>query len=119
MEITAQFEWNPRTKKGLQKFPGEFLYTVARQTLDISYPTIPKDTGRMRTTSMAHGVRSSAENEYYIGSYTDYASSVWKMPSSTKWTTLGTNNKWYARTLKKHGKSIIETAINQSWKKEM
>lgn len=118
MEVTVDFKWNPRTKRGLQTIPDTILYTIARETLDISYPTIPKDTGKMRTSSMAAGVRSGGNHEYYIGSYTKYASRVWNM-TNVHWTTPGTNNKWYARTLKKHGQSIINNAINQSWKKEM
>lgn len=118
MKISAEFKWNPHTQRGLKQIPSTILYTIARQTLDISYPIIPKDTGKMRTSSMAAGVRSSNPNEYYIGSYTRYASYVWDM-TNVHWTTPGTNNKWYARTLKKHGQSIIDTAINQSWKKEM
>ena len=121
MDVSVEFKWNPRTKRGLQTIPSTMLYTIARETLDISESTsiIPKDTGRMRTTSMAGGVRNSGLNEYYIGSFTDYASYVWNMPSSTNWTTPGSNNKWYARTLKKHGQTIINNAINQSWKREM
>lgn len=118
MDISVEFKWNPRTKRGLERIPGSILYTIARQTLDISYPTIPRDTGRMRTTSMAGGVRSSGLNEYYIGSFTKYAVYPWNM-TNVNWTTPGTNNKWYARTLKKNGQTIINNAINQSWKKEM
>lgn len=117
MEISYVFQWNDKVKKGLNRIPDDILYTIARQTLDLSYPIIPKDTHKMARSSMSNGVKGS-DGDFYIGSFTNYASSVWKM-TNVNWTTPGTNNKWYARTLNKHGKTIIDNAINQSWRKDM
>lgn len=115
MDITAEIQWNKHTENALHKAPDVILYKIARITLDKSYPVIPKDTHTMARTSMAGGVRGS-NGDYYIGSYTNYASHVWTMPDSTNWTTPGTNNKWYARTLKNSGHLILDSAINKSWK---
>ena len=117
MEITYEFKWNEKVYNGLKTIPDDILYSIARQTLDMSYPIIPKDTTKMARSSMSGGVRGS-NGDFYIGSFTNYASSVWKM-TNVNWTTPGTNNKWFARTLNKHGSTIIDTAINKSWKKDM
>lgn len=123
MEITYEFQWNKQVQIGLNKIPDDILYTTAKETLDMSVPTIPMSnikghSGTLRRSSTAGGVRGG-NGDYYIGSYTNYASSVWKMPDSTNWTTPGTNNKWYARTLKEYGLMIIDNAINKSWRKDM
>ena len=113
--VTVQ--WNESAKRGLNKLPGVILYKVARQTLDLSIPTIPKDSGTMRTSSMSAGVRGTP-SDYYIGSYTSYASSVWKM-TNVNWTTPGTNNQWFLRTLQKNKDVILQNAINQGWRDVM
>lgn len=119
MEVSVQVVPNPKTMAGLKVLPDRVMYQIARETLDMSQPIIPLGaTHKLRGTSMAMGVRGSSGN-YYIGSYTSYASAVWDMPDSTNWTTPGTNNKWYTRTLKKHGKSITENAINRGWSESM
>jgi hypothetical protein len=118
MDVSVEFKWNPKTKSGLQRIPDEILYTCAKQTLDLSQPLIPRKTGRMRTATASGGVRGG-NGDYYIGSYTGYASYVWVMPESVNWTTPGTNNKWFARTLKRHSSTILNNAVNQSWKKVM
>lgn len=110
--------WNPKVMKGLTIISDDILYTIAKQTLDLSRPIIPKDTGKMRTSTASGGVRGE-NGDFYIGSYTSYASHVWGMPESTNWTTPGTNNKWFARTLKQHNAVIVNNAINQSWRKDM
>lgn len=119
MEITYEFKWNEKVYNGLKTIPDDILYSIARQTLDMSYPIIPKDTTKMARSSIAGGVRGS-KGDFYIGSFTNYASYVWVMPqNTTHWTTNNTGNKWFARTLNKHGSTIIDTAINKSWKKDM
>lgn len=123
MEVYYEFEWNNKVLNGLQRIPDDILYTIARQTLDRSYnlipmSAIPNHKGFLRLKSIGGGVKGGS-GDYYIGSYTNYASRVWSMPESTNWTTPGTNNKWYARTLNKYGKTIIDNAINKSWKEDM
>ena len=119
MEVSYEFKWNPITKKGLERIPDDILYSIAVQTLDLSYPMIPKDSKKMAISSKAGGVKGG-NGDFYIGSYTNYAKYVWKMPQGkTNWTTPGTSNKWFARGLKKYGSTIINNAINQSWKKDM
>lgn len=117
MEITVNLQPNLKTMSGLKQIPDKVMYSVARQTLDLAYTTIPRDTGKLRTSSMSGGVKGSNGN-YYIGSYTKYASSVWKM-ENVNWTTPGTNNKWYARTIQRHGTTIMNNAINQGWRQSM
>ena len=123
MDITWEFQWNDRVKYGLTVIPDDILYEIARQTLDRSYnlipmSAIPNHKGFLRLKSIGGGVKGGS-GDYYIGSYTDYASRVWKMPESTNWTTPGTTNKWFARTLDRYGSTIIESAISKSWKKDM
>ena len=126
MEISVRLVPNTKTQSGLKRIPDRVIWNVARDTLDKARSTeiIPmsppgtKTRGRLRSTSMAGGVRGSNGN-YYIGSYTGYASHVWNMPDSTNWTTSGTNNKWYTRTLQRHGATIINNAINKGWRDVM
>ena len=110
--------FNKKVMNGLTIIPDSILYLCAKQTLDLSRPIIPKDTGKMRTSTASGGVRGGNGN-YYIGSYTGYASKVWNYPDRTNWTTPGTNNKWFARTLKRYNSVIVNNAINQSWRKDM
>jgi hypothetical protein len=125
MDVSVEFKWNPKTKSGLQRIPDEILYTCAKQTLDLSLSQslIPKSNtvghaGTLRTATMSYGVHQSP-GDMTIGSPTGYASYVWVMPESTNWTTPGTNNKWFARTLKRYSSTILNNAVNQSWKKVM
>lgn len=119
MLVSYQLKWDNKVKNGLNEIPNDILYMIAKQTLAFSVATIPKDTNKLRATSVAGGVRS-CPGGFYIGSFTDYASSVWKMnDSTTNWTTPGTHSQWYARTLKEKGKVITDNAINQSWKDRM
>ena len=122
MDVSVEFKWNPKVQNGLKIMPGDILYSIAKQTLDLSVPMIPMSnivghSGTLRRSSVSGGVRGS-KNDYYIGSYTNYAKHVWNM-GNVNWTTPGTNNKWYARTLKKHQTTIVNNAINQSWRKDM
>lgn len=122
MDVQIELRWSPKAKIGLKNIPNDILYTIAKQTLDMSVPMIPmskiKDhAGTLRRSSISGGVRGG-KGDYYIGSYTKYAKHVWNM-ENVNWTTPGTNNKWYARTLKKHSSTIINNSINQSWRKDM
>lgn len=122
MDVSVEFKWNPVVQKGLQKIPDDILYEIAKQTLDLSVPMIPMSKkighyGTLRRSSINGGVRGG-KGDYYIGSYTKYAKHVWNM-ENVNWTTPGTNNKWYARTLKKHSATIINNAITKSWRKDM
>ena len=123
LEIEAELQWSETALKGLKTIPDDILYTMARETLDRSYnlipmSNIPNHAGTLRRSSVGAGVRGG-NGDYYIGSYTAYASRVWNMKESTNWTTPGTNNKWFARGLKLHQANIINTAIDKSWKKDM
>lgn len=117
MEVSVKVVSNTKTQAGLKVIPDRVMYSVARQTLDMSYSLIPRRKGKLRTSSMSAGVRGSNGN-YYIGSYTSYASYVWNM-EGVNWTTPGTDGKWYARTIKRHGQTIINNAINKGWRETM
>lgn len=123
MDVLTEFKWNPKVKNGLKVLPDHILYSIAKQTLDLSVPITPMSnkvghSGTLRRSSISGGVRGS-NGDFYIGSYTNYAKYVWNMPQSTNWTTPGTNNKWFARALKQHSQTIINNAINQNFKKDM
>lgn len=106
------FRWVPGAKKKILNTGNLITYAVARQTLDISYTSIPKKTGKMRKTSTRAGVRGSSGN-YYIGSYTKYAKYVWVMPKNSKWTEPNTFSKWYEVIWKKRGKNIVLNCIGR------
>ena len=116
--ISIEFKPNVKTQNGLKKIPDLVLYSIARQVLDMSYNTIPKDTGKLRSSSIGAGVRGG-NGDYYIGSYTDYASYVWEMPQTTNWSEPGTNSQWYTRTIKEKGTVIVNDAVNRAWKDTM
>ena len=118
MEIVAKFEPNHLTEQKLEKIPLDVLFEAAKVTLDmtLSKNYFPFDTGKLNETSAEKGVRY-CEGGCYIGSFTDYASYVWNLPQKpTHWTNDDTKAQWYAYTLKTHGKTILETAINKTWK---
>ena len=117
MDITYEFQWNPQIRPFLKRVPDEILYSIARQTLDmaVSKEYVPWRTGDMMMTGMENGVRGG-NGDYWIGNFTNYASSVWKMPQSTNWTNPQSKSKWYAYTLNRHGKTIIDNAITKGWK---
>lgn len=122
MEVYYDLQWNQRVQNGLKHISNDTMYAIARQTLDRSVPLIPMSNlvnhkGTLRRSSVGGGVRGG-NGDYYIGSYTNYASSVWRM-TNVNWTTPGTNNQWFARTLKQYGNTIIDSAINKSWKDNM
>ena len=122
MQVSAELKWNPRVKKGLKQVPDTVLWHVAKQTLDMSVPMIPMSNtknhaGTLRRASISGGVRGGS-GDYYIGSYTEYASYVWKM-TGVQWTTPGTNNKWFERTLKKHSKTIVDNAVHKAFRKDL
>lgn len=120
MEVSCKLEWNKKTKNGLDRIPNEILHAVAKETLDMtrSKRFIPYKTGKLDETSADYGARKCSDG-YCIGSFTNYASSVWKMPQSTNWTNKSSKSKWYAYTLKRYGQTIIDTAISQAWKETM
>ena len=92
----VKVNWYPGKKKEVLEASDKIMYSIARQTLDRTFPHIPmsrrKGVVHMRQTSMSAGVRGSDGN-YYIGSYTDYAKYVWVMPRTTNWTEPGTFGK--------------------------
>ena len=93
--------------------PDKIMYDIAENTLAITYPTIPELTGKMKQTSLAHGVKGSNLN-YTIGSYTNYASYVYVMSKKTNWTTPGTNAYWFNEVWVKHSKSIVSEAVERN-----
>lgn len=124
MQVVAKFEPNLLVERKLNELPQDVLYTIARETLDMSIHTIPMSvglptSGSLRRTSSARGVFSVGDG-YAIGSFTDYASRVWNYNDlNTNWTTPGTHSQWYARTIKQYGKTILDTATNRAWKENM
>ena len=119
MDVSYEFKWNQKTKKGLEELPDEILYKIGSLTLAFSVPMIPKKTKTMMRETVANGVRGG-NGDYYLKSSPGYASYVWNMnDSTTHWTTPGTHSQWFARTLKRNGATIIDNAINQAWKDKM
>lgn len=115
MNYDVSVKWNAGAQSKVEESPNRILYSVARQTLDLTYKHIPmsagrKTSGRLRRSSMSAGVRGR-RGEYYVGSYTSYAKKVWNYGSGTHWTTPDTFGKWYARVYNQYSKSITERAI--------
>lgn len=125
MEVVAKFEPNLKVEQSLKRLPDEVMFAIAKETLDFSIPHIPMSniknhSGTLRRSSGRgeSGVHKTGEG-YYIGSFTDYASRVWKMDdATTNWTTSNTHSQWFAYTLKRYGKTIIDNAVKQAWKDE-
>ena len=112
LATSIDFNWTPGAQKKILNSGNVITYAVARQTLDITFPHIPKLTGKMRKTSMAAGVRGQ-NGDYYIGSYTNYAKYVWIKPKSTNWSEPNTFGKWYEEIWKKQGKSIVDSCVGR------
>lgn len=115
--FSIDVKWLPGMEnKVLHEIPDRIIYSVARQTLDLTYPTIPELTGKLKQSSLARGVQGG-NGVYKIGSYTDYASYVYvKNNEKTNWTTPGTNSHWFTETLQKKGKSILQEAVRKEFK---
>lgn len=123
MEVTYTFEENPEVKKAWKTLPSDFLEGVATQVLSFTTPHIPQSTGKhggtMQRDTVAHGVRGS-DKDYYLTSGVDYASYVWVMnDDTTHWSTPNTHSQWFAYALKRYGQTIVQNAIDQSWKENM
>ena len=112
MATKVKVNWYPGAQKQILKSCNMITYGIARQTLDLTYSHIPKDTGKMRQSSMSAGVRGS-NGKYYIGSYTDYAMDVWLKPKGTHWSEPDTFGKWYEVIWKKSKTSIIENCTRR------
>ena len=108
------FRWYAGAEKKFEDTQDRIVYYTARLTLDKSYQKIPLSnrvgSGQLRTSSMGYGVKGS-KKEYTIGSTTSYAKYVWNMGPGTKWTTAGTNSKWYERTWKMIGKNLLSISV--------
>ena len=112
MSKQVNFHWYAKAKKELEERPNLITYAIARQTLDLSFPHIPKDRGIMRQTSTSAGVRGTDGN-YYIGSYTKYALKVWKMPDNTNWSEPNTFGRWYEKIWKRLGDNITKNIVER------
>lgn len=119
--ISVDIRPNIKVMAGLKTIPDRVIWNVARNVLDQSRSDgiIPKDTGKLRTTSMKGGVQKMSNGSYYIGSYTSYAKYVWKMPNGTNWSEPGSSSQWYTKTIERHGQTIIHNAINKGWRETM
>lgn len=111
----VEVKWNRTAKKEItETTPNRIVYECARRLLDMSYITIPKDSGKMRLTSTSRGVFTEGKG-YAIGSFTDYAKFVWNLPEKrTHWSTPGTTSKWYARYWERYGESIFKNAVERN-----
>ena len=118
MNESVELRWAPGVEKALtETIPDEIIKDIARETLDLTYPTIPENTGKMKRESKAAGVKGS-NGEYWIGSYTKYAKFVYVRDNNkTNWTTPGTNSYWFKEYWLKHGKNIIEVVLERNRKK--
>ena len=118
--MNVEFIPNKETEKYMLGLPDKVMYTVARITLDLTMPTIPMSrgkstSGQLRRSTSVYGVRGS-DGDYTIGSATSYAKYVYDMPSTTHWTTTGTNERWFHKTFEKKHNSIVKQAIDRTWK---
>lgn len=121
ISTSVSVEFDKKTMRILEKFPSKFLYSMASQTLDLGYTTIPlsdqKNRGRLRSSSRAYGIQQHTDTDYSIGSQTGYAAHVWVMNNeTTNWTTPGTGSEWYARTLKEKKDLMVANAIEEAEK---
>lgn len=112
--VNVQVIWEKGAYNKITKeVPDDIVYEVARETLDMTMPTMPERTGKMRQTSLARGVQGG-NKEYKIGSYTDYAAYVYDMPQSTNWTTPGTNAQWFMECWQKNSQAILSSVVERN-----
>ena len=108
------FRWYEGAEKKFEDTQDMIISHIARLTLDKSYQIVPlsnqKNSGRLRTSTMAYGVQGS-NKDYTIGSKTSYAKYVYTMGPKTNWTTPGTNSKWFERTWKLVGKNLLSISV--------
>lgn len=113
INVEVKFKPVPNLSEKLVERCDKIIYEIASETLRQSESVIPMRTGAMRRSSMTAGVKGSNLN-YYIGSYTNYASRVWNFPENTNWTTPGTNNRWFERVYKEKGAIIRMNAVERN-----
>jgi hypothetical protein len=113
MNVSVSVKLDPGLEKNLVQRSDKIIYAIASDTLRESESVIPMRTGRMRKSSITAGVKGSNRN-YYIGSYTSYATRVWNFPDNTNWTTPGTNNRWYERVWKEKGALIQKNVVERN-----
>lgn len=112
--VDVQVIWEKGAYEKLTKeVPDKIVFDIARETLDLTMPTIPERTGKMKGTTLSRGVQGGNKN-YKIGSYTDYAAYVYVMPEKTQWTTPGTNAYWFNQMWQKNGKSIMNSVVERN-----
>lgn len=114
--------WNRATRSKLKVLPKKIVEEIATDTLGKTYPTIPMSSalernatrGRLRRDTVAKGVQSNG-NVVFLESPSYYASFVWNMnDSKTNWSTPGTGSKWFEKTWKKQGNSIMKSAVERN-----
>ena len=113
MNFDVSIKLEPGLQQNLTQVEDNIIYAIASDTLRQSESTIPMRTGNMRRKSIQAGVKGS-NKDYYIGSYTYYASRVWNFPENTNWTTPGTNNRWFERVWREKGAIIQMNAIERN-----
>ena len=112
--VNVHLEWLPGAEEKVShEVPDKIIYEIAETTLNLSFPVMPENTGKMKRSCLAKGVQGSDMN-YKIGSYTDYAAYVYVMPDKTNWTTPGTEAYWFRRTWQKYGQSILQEACERN-----
>lgn len=115
-EVNITVKWFAGMEdKLLKEIPDRIVYDTARTTLDMTFPIMPERTGKMKGTSLSHGVQGG-DCVYRIGSYTDYASIVYELPEYTNWTTPGTKAHWFRETWEKYGDTIVNEAVEREFK---
>ena len=112
-DFSVEVKLNPNLEESLTRRSDKMLFEIAKDTLTQTETTIPMRTGKMRKSSMTAGVKGSNLN-YYIGSYTSYATYVWNFPDNTNWTTPGTNNRWFERVWKEKGQLIQKNVVERN-----
>ena len=114
--------WNRATQSKLKSLPKKIVEEIATDTLSKTYPAIPMSSalernatrGRLRRETVAKGVQSNGD-VVFLESPSYYASFVWNMNNSkTNWSTPGTGSKWFEKTWKKQGNSIMKSAVERN-----
>lgn len=111
IDVKYNIKWNKSTQNLLKTTPKKMMYSTARQFLDYVIPFIPRDTGKMRLSTLQYAVKT-VENGYRIASPTSYATDVYNMDNSTtNWTTPNTESQWFEREWQKKGSTIMLNSI--------
>lgn len=125
MNIKIDLSYKEKSEKSLKelfndetsKFSDRVVYNVAVLTREMtkSLRAFPYLTGRLEQTEVSEQIVGS-NKEYGLSAGVDYAKYMWIKGKETRWTNPSTQPQWYYSVYDKHGKEILNNAVNRAMK---